>query len=163
RYVQAMRPALDVTTDDKYLHTASFAFSSSTRQLMVPLTAGATVVLASVEQVMDPIQLFSLVKVSDVTVMDIVPSYWRSCNQVLACLDKYQRELLLENRLRLILSASEPLMSNIPSTWRFEFKHDARILNMFGQTETSGIVSIFPVTEWSEEEIRIVPIGYPIA
>ena len=35
--------------DDRYLHTASFAFSSSVRQLAVPLSCGASVVLARSE------------------------------------------------------------------------------------------------------------------
>ena len=46
-YVHAMHAALGIRADDCYLHTASFAFSSSVRQFAVPLSCGATVVVAS--------------------------------------------------------------------------------------------------------------------
>src|SRR5213075_590402 len=40
-YVDAMGAALGISADDRYLHTASFAFSSSVRPLAVPLSCGA--------------------------------------------------------------------------------------------------------------------------
>ena len=55
-------------------------------------------------------------------------------------LEPARRKELLNNRLRLIVSASEPLLSDIPATWMNEFKHPARHIHMIGQTETSGII-----------------------
>ncbi|EKE99927.1 MULTISPECIES: non-ribosomal peptide synthetase [unclassified Tolypothrix] len=160
-YVQAMQTALGIVAADKYLHTASIAFSSSVRQLMVPLTKGATIVIATSEQRKDPLTLFAEIKQQQVTVIDIVPSYWRNCNHLLSSLKPEVRTNLLDNKLRLIVSASEPLLSDICTQWRFGLQHNASLINMFGQTETCGIVAVNPIAH--NDQIKIVPLGRPIA
>ncbi|GAA6614733.1 amino acid adenylation domain-containing protein [Scytonema sp. NUACC26] len=161
-YVQAMQSALGITAEDVYLHTASIAFSSSVRQLMVPLTQSATVIIATLEQRKDPRALFEAVKYNDVTVIDIVPSYWRNLIYMVAGLEPGMRQALLNNKLRLILSASEPLLSDIPKQWTFGFQHNARFINMFGQTETCGIVATYPIPTVQDERVKVVPLGRPI-
>jgi amino acid adenylation domain-containing protein len=162
-YVQAMQQALSITADDVYLHTASLAFSSSVRQLMVPLTQGATVKIATQEQRQDPLALFQGIKQYNVTVIDIVPSYWRNCNSTLISLAPELKSDLLDNKLRLIVSASEPLLSDIPITWKFDLQHKARLINMFGQTETCGIVATYPISIEADAPTKIIPLGKPIA
>ncbi len=161
-YVQAMQIALGITAEDVYLHTASIAFSSSTRQLILPLTQGATVTIATSEQRKDPLALFAKIKQHDVTVIDIVPSYWRNCNYALGGLTPESKQALLDNKLRLILSASEALMSDIPSHWRSNFQQGTYAINMFGQTETCGIVSTYPIPAQQGEGVKVVLIGRPI-
>ncbi len=172
-YAQAMGKALSITAGDVYLHTASIAFSSSVRQLMVPLAQGATVKIATSEQRKDPRALFEGIKQHDVSVIDIVPSYWRNCIHTLGSLNPEKREFLLDNKLRLIVSASEPLLSDIPAQWRFGFQHRAQLINMFGQTETCGIVATYPILAQQDDKpgtacakgdrVKIVPLGSPIA
>jgi len=162
-YVQAMSKALQLQSKDIYLHTASFSFSSSVRQLMVPFSQGATVVIATAEQLQKPLALFEFIKQHNITIIDLVPSYWRSCTDVLANLEPDQRKNLLDNQLRLILSASEPLLSDIPRKWRFGFKQDVSFINMYGQTETTGIVAVYPIPDSDEDQVTIVPIGKAIA
>ena len=91
-----MRP-LGVTSDDRYLHTASFAFSSSVRQFAVPLSCGAAVVVAPTDQIRDPKALFDLIRRCRVSIIDLVPSYWRSCIEELQCLEPAARATLLKN------------------------------------------------------------------
>ncbi|MEC4813297.1 MAG: amino acid adenylation domain-containing protein [Scytonema sp. PMC 1069.18] len=162
-YAQGMGRSLEIVAEDIYLHTASIAFSSSVRQLMVPLAQGATVKIANSEQRKDPRALLAAIKQHNVTVIDIVPSYWRNCIHTLNDLDIETRQALLDNKLRLIVSASEPLLSDIPKQWRFGFKHPARLINMFGQTETCGIVATYPISIQEDERVKIVPLGRPIA
>ena len=137
-YLGALNHELRISADDRYLHTASIAFSSSRRQLMLPLSGGATVVIASSDDRKDPLALFALVKQRGVTVLDAVPSFWRNCTTILSGLSDDERGQLLDNRLRLMLSASEPMLSDIPQTWMKQFGHPARHVHMFGQTETAG-------------------------
>lgn len=162
-YVQAMGHALGIQTDDIYLHTASIAFSSSVRQLMVPLAAGATVNIATSQQRQDPLALFQEVKDRNVTVIDIVPSFWRNSTYALSRLETEARLHLLANHLRLIVSASEPLRSDLPTIWRNQFQHPAQFINMFGQTETCGIVATYPIPDTLGEGIQIVPLGRAVA
>ncbi|HVN78384.1 MAG TPA: amino acid adenylation domain-containing protein [Terriglobia bacterium] len=162
-YVQALPGPLNITSDDRYLHTASISFSSSVRQLMVPLSKGATVVVATSDQIRQPLALFAQIQRERVTVIDIVPSYWRLCIQVLEALEKGERMVLLKNNLQLILSASEPLLSDLPQRWKFGFAHAAQLINMFGQTETCGIVATYPIPDQRDVRSRIISIGRPIA
>ena len=161
-YLLALDHELKITRDDIYLHTASIAFSSSRRQLMLPLSQGATVVIATSDERKDPLALFEMIRHRGVTIMDAVPSFWRNCTAILAALESETRRDLLDNKLRLMLSASEPLLSDIPKTWASEFRHPARHVHMFGQTETAGIVSIYRVPA-EISNAKIVPIGRPIA
>src|SRR4029079_834389 len=102
---------LRIDSNDLYLHTASIAFSSARRQLFLPLCQGAIVAIATSDQRKDPIALFRMIRLRGVTAMDAVPSFWRSCTTVLRALPETERRDLLDNRLRLMLSASEPLLS----------------------------------------------------
>ncbi|MDQ2922122.1 MAG: amino acid adenylation domain-containing protein, partial [Acidobacteriota bacterium] len=159
-YVQSLPGSVEVSDSDVYLHTASISFSSSVRQLMFPLSLGAEVIIATVDDIADPLALFKLIKERGVTAIDIVPSYWRACNHALGELAAAERDALLDNRLRLVLSASEPLYSETVRDWR-KFGHPARLVNMFGQTETAGIVFTHSIRD--VEEGLIVPVGRPIA
>ncbi len=163
-YVRALQHEFSLTSEDRYLHLASIAFSSSRRHLLFPLAYGATVVVADEEQRMDPLPLFKLVKEQSVTVFDAVPSFQRHCMNALRELDAESRKELLDNNLRLIVSASEPLLSDIPAAWMFEFKHPARHVHMIGQTETSGIISLNRITEEdAAEPVKVVSVGRPIS
>jgi amino acid adenylation domain-containing protein len=162
-YLLALNDELQIRCDDLYLHMASIAFSSSRRQLMLPLSQGAAVVIATSDERKDPLALFQMIRGRGVTVMDGVPSFWRSCTTLLASLEEDQRQTLLDNKLRLMLSASEPLLSDIPRTWMTQFNHPARHVHMFGQTETAGIVSVYHLPDNGDGEVRVVPIGTPIA
>ena len=160
-YVQSLRQSVNVSERDVSLHTASISFSSSVRQLMFPLSLGAQVVIAAPDYIENPLVLFELIKKCGVTVIDLVPSYWRACTQALAELSVWERERLLDNNLRLILSASEPLYSENVRDWR-ALGHKAQLVNMFGQTETTGIVLTCPIRD-REAASKIVPLGRPIA
>ena len=143
-------------------------YALSIRQTMVPLCHGATVVMASTAQIAEPLTLFQLIKDHRVTRVDFVPSYWRSCTQALEALGSDERAELLDNHLRHIVCVGEPLRSDIPRTWSLDFEHDAQLTNIFGQTETTGLVTAYsiptsrsPRTE--EASTDVVPVGRPTA
>ncbi|MFN2576066.1 MAG: amino acid adenylation domain-containing protein [Pyrinomonadaceae bacterium] len=161
-YLLALNHELKIKAGDLYLHTASIAFSSSRRQLLLPLSQGAGVVIATSDQRKDPLALFQMINARGVSVMDAVPSFWRNCTAIIGGLPENERRELLDNRLRLMLSASEPLLSEVPRKWMTQFNHPAHHVHMFGQTETAGIVALFHVPRNFAGE-TYVPIGNPIA
>lgn len=161
-YAQALAQAVGIHSDDRYLHTASFSFSSSVRQFTVPLSCGATVAIASTEELRDPQALFETIRRRNLTVLDFVPSFSASCLQVLMALEPSARAGLLDNHVRLMLSASEPLPSTLVEGWRRLCRPATTFVNMFGQTETTGIVMTYPIPIGGDAA-AIVPIGRPIA
>ena len=162
-YAQDLQEQIGITSDDVFLHTASIAFSSSVRQLLVPLAHGAAVAVATSEQKTNPLALFELMKRRGVTIMDTVPTFWRSCIEALEGLEPHIRKDLLDHKLRLILTTGEPLSLRIVSKWKFDFKHPARLMNMYGATETSGSVAVYHVLDDDDAQGKIVPLGKSIA
>jgi amino acid adenylation domain-containing protein len=161
-YVRSLPSALGVGADDCWLHTASFAFSSSIRQIAVPLVTGARLEIATKAAIADPGELFGVIARAGVTVIDLVPSYARACQRVLASLSDAARGERLENRLRLILSASEPLTPAIVRSWRELLGSWVELVNMFGQTETTGVVTLHRIGEADERSIASqIPVGRP--
>jgi aspartate racemase len=69
---------------------------------------------------------------------------------------------LLDNHLRRIVSIGETLLSDIPREWRFKLGHHARLVNIFGQTETTGVVATYPIPEENMSVIEAVPIGWSV-
>lgn len=161
-YVQDLQAPLDIDATDVYLHTASTAFSASVRQLMVPLCNGAAVAITTSEQRKNPLALFSFIKQSEVTIMDIVPSFLRSCVQSLSELKKARQSTFLDNKLRLILTTGEPLLTEDIKRWQNSLKHQAHFVNLYGATETSGSVAVYPVKAENDNRGPIVPIGRAI-
>lgn len=159
-YAAALGERLGIRPDDRYLHTASFAFSSSVRQWVLPLLNGATLVVAPREAIADARALLQLLHDRQVTVADLVPSYLAGCVQALRDADAGVRRDLLRAPLRLLLTASEPLPAALARAWRDELRAPGTLVNMYGQTETCGIVATWPVPAAAGE--GVVPIGEPI-
>src|ERR1044072_9264575 len=162
-YLLALNREIEIRSDDVYLHLASIAFSSSRRQLMLPLSQGACVLIAGRDERKDPVALFATIKRAGVTGMDAVRAVWLNVTTILSKMDAAVRGPLLDNNVRLMLSASEPLPADIPRTWAIDFKHPARHVHMFGQTETAGIVCINTISTEVEATLDRMPIGTPIA
>jgi aspartate racemase len=161
-YAEALPLAIGLRSDDRYLHTASFSFSSAIRQVVAPLSRGACMVMATEREAGDPQKLFETIRDSAVTVIDLVPSFSASCLQVLRSLDQSVLESLMDNDVRMVLSASEPLPTALVEAWRRLLPPATTFTNMFGLTETTGIVLTYPIPV----EVlggAIVPAGKPIA
>jgi amino acid adenylation domain-containing protein len=161
-YAQALPGALGIVAGDRYLHTASLSFSSSVRQIVVPLTAGATVIVATEGERRNQEALLERIVEGSVTIADLVPTHWASCVRMLEAQDAARREAMLDNRLRMVLSASEPLPARLVRAW-WALGHTASIVNMYGQTETTGIVATHPVRQQDVDAVEWVPVGRPIA
>ncbi len=160
-YVETLGREIGVTAADVYLETASISFSSSVRQLLVPFAAGAHVVIATAEERRDPAALLGRIAESGVTVADLVPTVVRGIVDAVTGAPNDLREALRRNRLRLLLTASEPLRNGLIRAWRDHFGDSATWINMYGQTETAGIVSLHRVGEPAGADQGIVPIGRP--
>ncbi|MDC0747078.1 non-ribosomal peptide synthetase [Polyangium mundeleinium] len=160
-YAEALSSVLGIEAADRYLHTASFGFSSSVRQLFLPLLRGATSVIATSDQQRSPKELWSAVRRHEVTVLDVVPSHFRALNLALSEHPPAARAQSVDPHLRMILSASEPLSSDVPRAFRALAGDRVVVVNMFGHTETSGIVTTHRV-RGDEPLGRGVPLGVPL-
>jgi amino acid adenylation domain-containing protein len=161
-YLEAIAKILPVNSNDIYLHTASFSFTASVRQLFLPLSQGATSILATREQTRTPLSLFELIQKRGVTISDGVPSVWRYGLIALESLDQQYTESLSESQLRLIVFGGELLPYQLIKKLRNLFKTPPQFFNILGQTESIGH-GFYTVPEDYDLEDGYVPVGHPLA
>jgi amino acid adenylation domain-containing protein len=75
-FLAAISEPVPLTPGDRLLAVTTLSFDISVLELLAPLRAGATVVLASSDQVRDPLLLASLIEAQGVTVLQATPSLW---------------------------------------------------------------------------------------
>src|SRR5690606_23653818 len=127
----------------------------------LPLVSGATLVIANEEERSDPHKLLSLIKKTNISVLQLTPSYFKEILSSLETFSSKQREQLLSNNLRLILFASEPLEVEVAQRW-FKYSRTQKLYNMYGQTETSGVFLTKEIIP-SYKTGHLVPLGKPIS
>jgi amino acid adenylation domain-containing protein len=160
-YLQAIAKILPVNHQDIYLHTASFSFTASVRQLFLPLSQGAISILATREQTRTPLSLFELIQKRGVTISDGVPSVWRYGLIALESLDQQYTESLSESKLRLIVFGGELLPYQLIKKLRNLFKTPPQFFNILGQTESIGH-GFYPIPDDCNLEDGYVPVGNPL-
>lgn len=160
-YLQAIAKILPVNHHDIYLHTASFSFTASVRQLFLPLSQGATSILATREQTRTPLSLFELIQKRGVTISDGVPSVWRYGLIALESLEPKYTKALSASKLRLIVFGGELLPYQLIKKLRNLFKTPPQFFNILGQTESIGH-GFYPIPDDCNLEDGYVPVGYPL-
>ena len=159
-YIQSLSD-LQYCADDVCLHTASFSFSASVRQLFAPLLAGATLVIATSEEIRDPLSRFLLMGRHGVTLWDTTPSTLRQTIQFLETCGAIRAKSLLRASLHRILVTGEPLRWAVIYSLR-KWIEKVRIFNLYSQTETAGTVCCYEIREGSSREEGLVPVGKPL-
>ncbi|OHY34812.1 hypothetical protein BCV63_03050 [Cylindrospermopsis raciborskii CS-508] len=160
-YLQGITKIIPVDNQDIYLHTASFSFTASVRQLFLPLSQGAAVVIATREKTRDPLRLFELIETQEVTICDGVPSVWRYGLMALESLDKKYTVAIGESKLKYLIFGGELLPYQLIKKLRNLFQTPPQFFNILGQTETIGN-AFYPIPENCDIEQGYVPVGNPV-
>ncbi|HIK09325.1 MAG TPA: amino acid adenylation domain-containing protein [Oscillatoriaceae cyanobacterium M33_DOE_052] len=161
-YVQSIDKHLQIRPDDIYLHTASFSFSSSIRQFLTPLTRGAKLVLATQEQSKNTLKLFELMQAENVTVCDSLQAVWAHGLHALDTISDPGTDKRLPLKLRLLLFSGGLLTADFLQTLREHLEHPPQIINIYGQTETTGNTA-YPIPADLAQTTGPVSVGRPLA
>ncbi|HEU0052455.1 MAG TPA: amino acid adenylation domain-containing protein, partial [Longimicrobium sp.] len=76
-FLESMRREPGISSDDVLVAVTSLSFDIAVLELLLPLTAGATVVVATREEALDPRRLAALLEKSGATAMQATPATWR--------------------------------------------------------------------------------------
>ncbi|MFE3383279.1 amino acid adenylation domain-containing protein, partial [Streptomyces anulatus] len=144
--VTDMRERFDVGAADRLVAVTTIAFDISALELFVPLSAGATVVLASRDEVMEPAALARLITRSGATLMQATPTLWQ------ALVSEHPQALA---GLR-VLVGGEPVPAGLAGRLR---ELAAGVSNVYGPTETT----VWSTTARLTDRPGLPPIGGPIA
>ncbi|UJP66882.1 non-ribosomal peptide synthetase [Mongoliitalea daihaiensis] len=143
-FLESMQQRPGISKGQRLLAITSISFDISGLELLLPLIAGATVVLATSEEHKDGKAIARLIQKCDVDMMQGTPSTFK----MLKALDWSPPQ-----RLK-ILCGGEPLFSDLA---RFLLKNSSSLWNMYGPTET---------TIWSTvKEVKnpeSITVGQPI-
>ena len=161
-YAQSLKSVFNITPNDVYLHRGSIALIVSARQLLMPLAQGATVVIVTKEETKDPLELFALIKRRGVTIVDHVPSFWRNFWGILNQQTESFRSNLLDNQVRLVAAGGEQVTPEIYQCWRKIFRPDVKLANIYGQTEGTGVVTLYQIPDSLDRRFKSLPVGSPI-
>jgi len=140
-YLKAGNVVIGIRQDDVVLQQASVAFDLSMEEILVPLTVGATLKVASAETVKETDRLADVLEAERITVIDTVPTL----------LSMLERDV---EGLRIIVLGGEACPPAIVT--RFA-RPGRRLLNTYGPTETTVVAT---ATELKPGEP--VTIGRPI-
>lgn len=145
----AVEPGL--TAADRLLAVTTLSFDISILELLLPLSQGALVILASREQAVDAVALQRLLESCDATVMQATPVTWR-----LMIESGWQGRPGLK-----ALVGGETLPAALAAQL---VERTGELWNMYGPTETTVWSTCWKVQPTSEAAgQRAIPIGRPIA
>jgi amino acid adenylation domain-containing protein len=161
-YIHAISELYDLQPEDRFLHTASFSFSSSVRQYLLPLLHGNTLCMASENQVTSLHNLLKTTKENGISVVDTTQSLWRYGLKQIARLPDDEKDRLFSTALRLIAFSGDLLPASLVQQIKRELPHPVKVLNICGQTESIGALAYSIPADFSQES-GVVPVGYPLS
>ncbi|WP_055557518.1 non-ribosomal peptide synthetase, partial [Streptomyces sp. NBRC 110028] len=145
-FLSSMGELLPLTPADVWTAVTTIAFDIAALELYLPLTRGATLVLADQDTVRDPQALAELITTTGTTVMQATPSLWHAlCEQ--------QPQAVRGLRMAV---GGEALPSALAATMR---ELGAEAVNLYGPTETT----IWSTAARLERRPGAPAIGRPIA
>lgn len=140
-----------IEQSDRVLHKASIGFDAAIHEIMTPLIAGATLVVAPAGLQFDSLGLVRFMRSERITTAHFVPSMFRHIVD--------EPELPECTAMRRVFCGGEALDMRLVDAFRKALP--ARLFNQYGPVETS-----LSVTYWDcdqEHDGVIAPLGYPIA
>ncbi|MGI5215083.1 AMP-binding protein [Plantactinospora sp. CA-290183] len=137
-----LRDRIPVAADECAVHTATFTFSSSIRQLLLPLLHGAQIVITNPARRFDPHQLLNTAEQARATMLDLTPSQLTALTHWL----ETDAQARAPEYLRRLLVASEAFTPALLARWHRRSGTTHTVYHLYGQTETGGAVSAQPLT-----------------
>jgi non-ribosomal peptide synthetase component F len=149
-FLYSMRESLEIGAEDTLLAVTTLSFDIAVLELMLPLTVGARVVIASSGVAADGALLAQALTDSQATFMQATPASWRS---LLEAGWQGKDDLTL-------LCGGEALTNDLAENL---LKRGARLWNLYGPTETTIWSTSYRVPSDVNTNANIIPIGKPIA
>ncbi|MFN6571980.1 amino acid adenylation domain-containing protein [Dendronalium sp. ChiSLP03b] len=158
-HIYAQFDELQLTEEFCFLQSAPSSTDISVWQFLAPLLIGGRTVIADIETVAIPEQLFKALKYHKVTVVELVPALFGGLLEYTSELGIHQREL---PDLKWMMVVGEPVSVSWVNKW-LEIYPQIKIVNAYGPTEAADDITQFIVNKPFAENQRTVPIGKPLA
>jgi amino acid adenylation domain-containing protein len=152
-FLNWQRETFKIGPGDRFSQLTGLSFDVVLREILLPLTSGATLCLPDVElDILSP-RLLPWLARQQITVLHTVPSLAQAWLGTLAT-------PVALNSLRWLFFAGEPLSDKLVQRWRETFPESGAMINLYGPTETTLAKCYYPIPEAAPPGIQ--PIGYPL-
>ncbi|MEL6929581.1 MAG: amino acid adenylation domain-containing protein, partial [Cyanobacteria bacterium J06600_6] len=149
-FLYSMKEQPGITKSDRLLAITTISFDIASLEIYLPLTTGATVVLANRETIIDADLLSQKIEDNDITIMQATPATW----QILVA-NNWQGNKQLK-----ILCGGEALSQKLALEL---YTKSQEIWNLYGPTETTIWSSVYQFKSDRNCELNNVSIGKAIA
>jgi amino acid adenylation domain-containing protein len=150
----AMSQELNLTVSDRVLQFASLSFDVVIEEVFPAWFSGAAVVLRDEEGLLGPEQLQAMLARLQISVCELMASYWSLWVRYLE--DKQTRPA---ECLRTVILGSDAVLMPAYNAWQV---FDIPIVNVFGLTETGCTTLVYTAQGPQDYETRL-PNGRPLA
>ena len=156
-YLSFITKAYSVTDADVVLQIPSLCFDSSVRDIVGPLSAGASIIISDDVEATDPGSLLAKIAAHKVTkILSIVPTMLRSL------IDEAFGQGRAYESVQTILASGENLYLSDCKKARQVFGYGLALVNQYGPTECTMTSSYFKVLADDESE-GVALVGRPVA
>ncbi|WP_395375878.1 non-ribosomal peptide synthase/polyketide synthase [Marinicella sp. W31] len=150
----AMSQELELTSSDRVLQFAALSFDVVIEEVFPAWFTGAAVVLRDEEGLLSPEQLQAMLRRLDISVCELMSSYWSLWVSYLEAENKQPPECF-----RTVILGSDAILMPAYNTWQ---AFDIPIVNVFGLTET-GCTTLTYEAQGPQAYTTRLPNGRPLA
>jgi len=157
-YVRSAVDAYGLHAGDRVLQAASLGFDLSLEEIVITLTAGATLVVRSAPPIASVQAFFEECVEQRLTVLSITSALWHELTMRLA-----DGTVVLPPLLRLVILGADAARPDVLVQWQRATAGRVRLVNTYGLTETTIVATTWEAggrtlaNDW-----RALPIGRPL-
>lgn len=156
RLIDNTNPFLNFSSSDKWSLFHSYAFDFSVWEIFVPLATGGTIVIVPQETARNPEAFHQLIVDHKITFLNQTPTAFHALLPLFTKNDD-------AHSLKTILLSGEAMEVNHLTPWFEKFKNaPVRIINSYGITETTVLVTLREITSDDLTRSQRSPIGLPM-
>lgn len=153
QFIRWQGKTFDLGSEDRVAHITGLGFDVVLREIFLPLTTGAALIIPDPPTLDDPYRLVSWLERERITRLHAVPTV------AAAWLAEAGASIRLPN-LRTTFFAGEPLTRSLVQRWRDRLAPSGEVINLYGPTETTLAKCWYRVPPVLATES--VPVGMPL-
>ncbi|HEX8815442.1 MAG TPA: amino acid adenylation domain-containing protein [Terriglobales bacterium] len=148
----------DLTPDDRVLQMSSISFDIAVEEIFPALAAGATLVLKDEAFSLQADEFLHWIGDQRISVLDLPTAFWHELVHQMSATPG----ATLPTSLRMVILGGEKGSTKVFRAWQKISGNRVRLINTYGPTEASVIVSAFEPARFPDAELGdSLPLGLP--
>ncbi|SFB45437.1 amino acid adenylation domain-containing protein [Clostridium frigidicarnis] len=153
QFLQWQSRQFNITRGECFFQWASITYDASYCEIFGSLCFGASLLITERSKKYDPLQLVKILEENNVTILQVVPSYFRQIIEVIEE-EKKLGHLYSLDKLKNILFSGEKLLSELIWRWKEIYQSKHKITNLYGPTETV-LATFYPLSDIVNRETPV--------